>query len=229
MTIVAPSVAPSELTLEKRKSLAEQIADKLVEAVGSGALKPGERVVEADIAARFRVSRVPVREALKILATQGIFEGEAHRGLHVLNLDDELVDCIRNARLAVETLAISALISSAERLQELGPTLDSRIAQMSIALQRKDLTAVNRADLGFHSDLCLLSGNKIVWMLWQALSRHIWIVFGREVLSDTALANIVQQHEELKLAILSGDEARATGALHPHIFFPLAEFQMNAP
>lgn len=84
----------TELTLQRRKNLAEQISDTLVEAIGLGVLKPSERIVEAEIAARFKVSRVPVREALKILVTQGILEGEPHKGLHVIAIDETMLDRI---------------------------------------------------------------------------------------------------------------------------------------
>jgi DNA-binding GntR family transcriptional regulator len=213
-----------ELTLERRKSLAGQISDKLVEAIGLGVLQPGERIVEADIATRFKVSRVPVREALKILVTQGILEGESHRGLRVMAIDDTTINRICEARLAIESIAVHTLLGAPERLSELGPILDRRIAQIATELRRQDLTAVNRADLGFHSDLCLMSDNKIVWTLWQALSRHVWIVFGHEVLTDSALATMVEEHEELKAALASGERVRALEALRAHIFRQRPDF-----
>jgi DNA-binding GntR family transcriptional regulator len=219
---------PRELTLERRKSLAEQISDTLVEAIGLGVLQPGERIVESEIAARFRVSRVPVREALKILVTQGILEGESHKGLRVMAIDDAIIGRICEARLAVESIAVQTLLREPDRLRELGPTLDRRIAQIATEIRREDLTAVNRADLGFHSDLCLASGNKIVWTLWQALSRHVWIVFGHEILTESALATMVEEHEELKAALLSGEPSRAIGALRAHIFRQRPEFSVAA-
>jgi DNA-binding GntR family transcriptional regulator len=216
---------PRELTLERRRSLAEQISDTLVEAIGLGVLQPNERVIEADIAARFKVSRVPVREALKILATQGILDGESHRGLHVMTIDDTMINRTCEARLAIELIAMRTLMAAPDLLEQLGPALDRRIATMANEVRREDLTAVNRADLGFHSDICLISGNKIVWTLWQALSRHVSIVFGREILSEKAIAVLVPQHEELKRALLSGDESRAATALRDHIFRQRFELQ----
>ena len=90
------------LTFERRKSLADQVADTLVEAIGLGLLQPGERMVETEIAARFNVSRVPVREALKILATQGILQGEPHRGLYVIEVDDLVLDQVIAGAAVIE-------------------------------------------------------------------------------------------------------------------------------
>lgn len=212
------SAAKPGLTLQRRKSLAEQISDTLVEAIGLGVLKPSERIVEAEIAARFKVSRVPVREALKILVTQGILEGEPHKGLHVIAIDETMIDRICEARLAVEIIAVKTLMAAPELLVELRDSLDMRIADMAREVRREDLTGVNQADLAFHSDLCLVSGNRIVWTLWQAIARHVWIVFGREILSEKSVSNIVQEHEELKAAILSGHVDLAVRALQDHIF-----------
>jgi DNA-binding GntR family transcriptional regulator len=208
----------TELTLQRRKNLAEQISDTLVEAIGLGVLKPSERIVEAEIAARFKVSRVPVREALKILVTQGILEGEPHKGLHVIAIDETMIDRICEARLAVEVIAVKTLMAAPELMVELDESLDQRIADMATQVSRNDLTGVNQADIAFHADLCLISKNRIVWTLWQAIARHVWIVFGREILSDKAISNIVQEHEELRAAILSGEEARGVHALQEHIF-----------
>ncbi|MHA6688482.1 GntR family transcriptional regulator [Mesorhizobium sp. A556] len=208
----------TELTLQRRKNLAEQISDTLVEAIGLGVLKPSERIVEAEIAARFKVSRVPVREALKILVTQGILEGEPHKGLHVIAIDDTTIDRICEARLAVEVIAVKTLMAVPELMAQLDESLVQRIADMATQVSRNDLTGVNQADIAFHADLCLISNNRIVWTLWQAIARHVWIVFGREILSEKAISNIVQEHEELRAAILSGDEERGVRALQEHIF-----------
>src|SRR4051812_12303557 len=96
--LIAPLAAPS---------LALRIADALTEAVASGAVEPGERLVETDIAARLGVSRVPLREALKLLEAQGIVEVVAHRGARVVPFDDARIDRICKARIALERLALN--------------------------------------------------------------------------------------------------------------------------
>lgn len=205
------------LTFERRKSLADQVADTLVEAIGLGLLQPGERMVETEIAARFSVSRVPVREALKILATQGILQGEPHRGLYVIEVDDVVLDQICEARVAVETLAVRALMAEPERLARLAEVLQTKIAVMAARIRANDLVAINHADIDFHRQLCAISGNGIATTLWQALARHIWIVFGREIQGETAIAQMVGQHEDLARAITTGTESQAIAELERHI------------
>ena len=66
-------------------------------------------------------------------------------------------------------------------MAQLDESLDQRIADMATQVSRNDLTGVNEADIAFHADLCLISNNRIVWTLWQAIARHVWIVFGRNI------------------------------------------------
>jgi DNA-binding GntR family transcriptional regulator len=205
------------LTFERRKNLAEQVADTLVEAIGLGLLQPGERMLETEIASRFNVSRVPVREAFKILTTQGILRGEPHRGLSVIEVDDKVIDEICEARVAVETLAVRSLRADPDRLDRLAEALSAKIRVMAARIRAGDLVGINHADIDFHRQICELSGNGIATTLWHAIARHIWIVFGREIRSETSLADMVAQHERLARAVTSGSDAVATAEVESHI------------
>lgn len=203
--------------IERPAGLAEQVSDRLVEAISLGQLVPGARMVEADIAARFDVSRVPVREAFKILATQGIIEAEPHRGVRVAAVDDLTIDRICEARLAIETMAVSALAGDDTRRAALERDLDVRVAVMAQRVEARDLVGINRADIAFHTDVCRVSGNKIAFTLWQAIARHVRIVFGREILSESSVSAIVQHHRDLARILVAGDAPRAVAALRAHV------------
>src|SRR5438309_11167006 len=70
-----------------RPPLAQQVADRIVDAIAAGVVRPGQRVTDSDIAARFGVSRNPVREAMKILGAQGIVVSNPHRSTHIVVFD----------------------------------------------------------------------------------------------------------------------------------------------
>ena len=205
------------VTFERRKSLAEQVADNLVEAIGLGNLAPGERILETEIAARLKVSRVPVREAFKILATQGILQGESHRGLSVIEVNEKVINEICDARIAVETLAVRSLRADPERVGRLATVLSGKIAVLAQKIRVGDLIAINHADIDFHRQLCELSGNRIATTLWQAIARHIWIVFGWEIRSETSISRMVEQHERLARALTSDSDSKAEDELIHHI------------
>src|SRR5688572_15457114 len=106
-----------------RPPLAQQVADKIVEAVAAGAIRPGERVTDSDIAQRLGVSRNPVREAMKMLEAQGIIISSPHRSTHVVAFDRKKVDDIARARVAIEKIAFGdaaeAYAAAPELLEEL--------------------------------------------------------------------------------------------------------------
>src|SRR3954454_24220606 len=80
----------------------QRVADYLREAILSGQIAPGERIRQEDIAERFGASRLPVREALRILEAEGLTEHHRHKGARVPRLDIHEVDVIYQMRERIE-------------------------------------------------------------------------------------------------------------------------------
>ena len=115
----------------KTANLSKQVADAIVDGIAVGPLKPGQRLIDAEIAADLGVSRLPVREALKMLATQGIVELHRHRGARIAEIGEERVARVRAVRTAIEQAAFAEAASSLKAdphqrlLQELDPIIES--------------------------------------------------------------------------------------------------------
>src|SRR5205809_6971118 len=103
----SPVATPPALGMVRSLSLAEQAADAIVTGVSAGRLKPGQRLVETELAGLLNMSRVPLREALQILETQGIVESTPHRGSRIAMFDDAKVTQICEVRVALERIALS--------------------------------------------------------------------------------------------------------------------------
>jgi DNA-binding GntR family transcriptional regulator len=84
-----------------------RVADYLREAILSGEIAPGERIRQEDIAERFGASRLPVREALRMLEAEGLTEHHTHRGARVPKLDMHEVEVIYQMRERLEPLALA--------------------------------------------------------------------------------------------------------------------------
>ena len=193
------------LSLVRARSLAEQVADSIVDGIASGALEPGQRIVELELARELKVSRVPVREAIRTLMAQGILESSPHRGTRIVELDEARIDRICEVRAALEKLAVrdaaKAYLAHPDGLKR----LDAIIDQMEGAVRQNDRFGVNKCDIAFHREICAASRNEIVRTLWEALARHISIIFGREILSERNLGLVVDQHRELRAALAASD------------------------
>jgi DNA-binding GntR family transcriptional regulator len=97
----------SPLDVVGRQAASERVAAHLRKAILGGEIKPGERLRQEDIADRLGASRIPVREALRILEAEGLTELEANKGAHVLLLDAREVDLMYQMRERLEPLALA--------------------------------------------------------------------------------------------------------------------------
>ncbi len=144
---------------------------------------------------------MPVREALKILEAQGIVISRPHRGVHVAQFDDQQIEQIYEVRAGLEKIAVRDACERRDTLPALLSKLDGILETMEHCLRTEDFVGVSKADLAFHHEICLASGNKIVIILWEALSRHMSIVFEQELIGDTERRHIVDHHRALRRAL----------------------------
>ncbi len=203
--------------LQRAPSLAEQGAEAIVSGIASGALLPGQRLVESELASTLRMSRVPLREALKILETQGIVESTPHRGTYIPVLDELRIDRICEARVALERLALPDAVENYRRAPERLAQLDQIIAAMERAAADLDWMEVSQADLRFHREICRTSGNAIVLTLWESLARHVLIVFGHEIRDEKEAEAMGPHHRRLRALIAAGETATLLGEIEGHI------------
>jgi DNA-binding GntR family transcriptional regulator len=217
MASVEPVSAPPVLNMVRSPSLAEQAADAIVTGVSAGALKPGQRLVETELAGLLKMSRVPLREALKILEAQGIVESIPHRGTRIAMFDDARVNQVCEVRIALERIALSYAAPIYKAEPELLARLDQIIAAMARAADRLEWLEISKADLEFHREICRASGNSIVETLWEALARHVFIVFGHEIRDERDAPIMAPQHRRLRNLLAAGDVATLHTEIERHI------------
>ena len=203
--------------MTRSPSLAEQAADAIVTGISSGALKPGQRLFESELASLLNMSRVPLREALKILEAQGIVESIPHRGTRVALFGDDRVNHICQVRIALERIALA----SAARVYGEDPhrlsALDRIIETMEKAASRLEWIDVSKADLSFHREICRVSGNDIVQTLWETLARHVFIVFGHAIRDERDARGMGPHHRRLRDLLAAGDVPTLHREIEHHI------------
>lgn len=219
MLKAAQSAVPSipVLSMARAQSLAEQAANAIVAGISAGALLPGQRIIETELASLLKMSRVPLREALKILETQGILESTPHRGTRVVTFDDLRVNQICEARIALERLAIADAAPICKENPGALARLDQIIVDMERAAERLEWIEISKADLSFHREICRLSGNAIVATLWEALARHVLIVFGHEIRDERDAEVMGPQHRRLRELLMEGDIDKLQQEIENHI------------
>ncbi|WP_107676292.1 GntR family transcriptional regulator [Agrobacterium sp. LAD9] len=207
----------------KRRSLADLVADAVADAIASGELKPGERIVETTISDQMQVSRFPLREGLKILQTQGIITGVEHKSPRVAAFDTVHIKRVLEVRLALEELLLRDALVAWRAGHATLDGLQEGLHQMRIAETLGDITAAMRADVAYHRQISVASGNNVTATLWNAIARHVLIIFSLERSDVVNIADLVSQHEEFQAFIESqvvkpGSETALRNYLRGHIF-----------
>ena len=190
-----------KLAALKRPLLPESIANLVAEAIAEQRMVADERIVETALAAELNVSRVPVREALKILHTQGIISGGGHKGFRVASFSPKTVQSVQEARIDLETLILRDAIANLADGSATMDRIDAVLEGMKTAARAGDFPGMLRADLDFHRALCEAADNPIFTTLWNAIARHVMIILNLARFQDVDLATVLRRHKALRDAI----------------------------
>ncbi len=157
----------------------QAVLDDLRQAIWTRELRPGDRIRQDEIAARFGVSRVPVREALKILQAEGQVEYQPHRGYSVRLLTASELDEVFSLRMLLEDEAIRHAVAriDVDRIDQLGRIVDE-MGEAGAADDYRRYLALNR---DFHLQLFAEAGRPQLYrhieMLWQTAEPYRSRVF----------------------------------------------------
>jgi DNA-binding GntR family transcriptional regulator len=201
--------------LSLQPNLVEQVTQALLEEVISGQLKPGERIIQEQIAQALGVSRQPVQQALMLLRNQGMLQDAPGRGLIVATLDPAHVRHIYEIRAAIEALACR---KAAEQLQPSDvATGDELIAQGRQAVASGAVASMIAADIRFHEFIYVLAGNPLIGSTMAAHLSYTQRVMGEVLVKDQQPRDIWDQHEHIWLAIRDRDADRAQTLASQHL------------
>ncbi len=187
-----------DLPQPKRISLSESVADTIAEAIATRVIAPGERIVEMTLVEKLGVSRVPIREGLKVLHAQGIISGGGYRGYRVAAFDPQVTQQVMEVRLSLESFLLRDALNNWRKNQQTPDGLDAAINKMRISARSGNLRNSLVADLEFHRVIRHAADNAIVGTLWDTIARHVLIVFNFERFRDEDLEAIPRQHEEFR-------------------------------
>ena len=201
--------------LTAQPNLAEQVRKAIVSEIASGKLKPGERIIQEQIAQVLGVSRQPVQQALLLLKNQGVLRDAAGRGLLVTSLDPGEVRSMYEIRAVIEGLAFrKAAENNHERAKKLGPAL---IQNGRKSVMSGSVAQMISADIKFHDFIYLLSENPLIAPSMEVQWTNTQRVMGEVLMEEETPRDIWDQHEALLHAVMAGDAAAAETLARQHI------------
>ena len=185
----------------------------ILEAIEAGFFKPGDRLVESELAERFGVSRTPVREALQRLETQSMLTRDG-RSLIVATLDHNQLSELYAVRSELEGLAarLAARHASEEELHVLRLMVDE-----DRALQGGDPRLLARANKRFHHQIHLASHNRFLIQQLDLVHRAMALMTTTSFAAEGRDSEALAEHEGIVAAIELRDGEGAYVALKAHI------------
>jgi DNA-binding GntR family transcriptional regulator len=213
-------MSPNRPRTRKKGTLKESVYDALKRMVQTGALAPGSRLTETDLAARLRVSRTPLREALNRLERDGQVTNKPRHGYFVTVFDLKALEDAFDIR---EILDGYAAQRAAERI---GPedrmrlrTIVRRCEAMAAAKNRQMTDLVEEMNLGFeiHRIIARVSGNEfladLLSKIFDKFQHFVWI----ELLWLDEWRVARDEHAAIVEAICSGDGVKAAELARRHV------------
>jgi DNA-binding GntR family transcriptional regulator len=188
--------------------------EALREAILLGRLRPGERVVEAEIARQMGISRGPIREAVRQLEQEHMVEYHPRRGVVVVQLTREAVQDTYVVRAELDGFAarLSALRITDEQLGQ----LDDLIAAMRRQATEGDSARLLHTDVEFHRRICTIAGNRVLSRTWSSLGPYAWTLFSGIQLQGYSLGDLAERHLPIADALHGRDPARAEWTAKEH-------------
>jgi DNA-binding GntR family transcriptional regulator len=205
----------SSLNQIDSKPLREKVLDVLREAIIQGDLKPGQALVESDLATQLGVSRAPIREALQILNTEGLLESVPYHGTTVRALTRVDIEELYSLRSVMEVFALCRVMARGD--PESARTLRELYEVMLLSANEGNLRRVNEIDRRFHDVLIEMSGHRLLAMVWNSVSMRVRQVMALLNERNTDLKQIAYNHLPLLEAIEQGHEEKAIALLRQHI------------
>src|SRR6478672_8535168 len=132
------------------RTLVDAVIDEVVAAAASSRILPGDRIVESELAQGLGVSRVPVREALRILESQGLVVNEPYKGIRLRTVTQERIDHLIDARVALETTAAVRAIVAGRNDTKAVQILNRHVDELELMGARQDAYGFASADTDFH-------------------------------------------------------------------------------
>ncbi|MBA4177957.1 MAG: GntR family transcriptional regulator [Leptothrix sp. (in: Bacteria)] len=194
------------------RALYQDVAERLRQQIFARTLEPGNWIDEMKLAAEFGISRTPLREALKVLAAEGLVTMKVRRGAYVTEMSRDDVAQIYHVLALLESDAAATVAAQASPAQR--EQLEALHAQLERQVRRRDeFFAANER---FHIALLQIAGNRWALQTAQDLRKVMKLNRHHSLFKQGRLADSLAEHRALMQAIAGHDAVAAARLMRAH-------------
>ncbi|MBR5218222.1 MAG: GntR family transcriptional regulator [Clostridia bacterium] len=208
----------NNVTSSHRRVFREEIRKAIKEAIFTGQLQPGSRIIETFWAKELGVSQAPVREAIRDLEAQGLIETIPFKGSRVRLLTEKDIRENYSVRICLESKSLHDAIAMLDdhELSELGSKLEDILNKMNAYANDGNLQEFTNEDTVFHRTIIEATGNQVLLRLWEQCNMKVWTRY--TTLTDKeSLKQLQLSHRKIYSALCARDKKEATETLENHL------------
>ncbi len=198
-----------------RSTLPQAAAERLRALIVEGTLAPGTRLNERELSEQLGVSRTPLREAFRVLASEGLLDQLPNRGVQVAALSRE------DVRQAFEVMAALEGLAGELAAARVGPAdldaLEALQAELEDAHRRRDLPTYYRVNRAIHDRLQAVAGNGLLGRTCETINARLHALRFRSNLNDAKWARAVAEHRAMLDALAARDGSGLRDLLSGHL------------
>ena len=195
--------------------LRDVVFNTLRQAILRGELKPGERLMEIQLANKLGVSRTPIREAIRKLELEGLVLMIPRKGAEVAEITEKNMLDVLEVRRALEELAVKLACEriTEEEIQELKEAADA----FQKILSEKDITKIAEADEAFHDVIFKSTGNDRLIQLLNSLREQMYRYRLEYLKREEYHPQLLEEHQQIIDRITRKDQSEAAELIDRHI------------
>ena len=204
-----------EVNMNEYLPLRDVVFNTLRKAILRGELKPGERLMEIQLANKLGVSRTPIREAIRKLELEGLVLMIPRKGAEVAEITEKNMRDVLEVRKALEELAVQLACDkiTKEEIEEMKKAAE----EFRMILKNKDITEIAEADVRFHDIIYMATDNQKLIHLLNKLREQMYRYRVEYLKNPDVHEQLTQEHEEIVYHIKRREKVEATAVTCQHI------------
>ena len=204
-----------EVNMNEYLPLRDVVFNTLRQAILRGELKPGERLMEIQLANKLGVSRTPVREAIRKLELEGLVLMVPRKGAEVAEITEKSLKDVLEVRKALEELAVQLACEkiTKEDIQE----LEKAGEDFKKVLKSRDITEIAEADVRFHDVIYMATDNQKLISLLNNFREQMYRYRVEYLKKEEVHTQLIAEHDAIVESVAKRDKERATSIVCQHI------------